>query len=410
MSVTTNPRVQTGFQGEGRHIFMCRKYPFEILRSSHYPTPNENLIDENFVHKINLTQTHLNCENYQLGGNMMRIVGKVCTTVQTVANGAIVGTMQLKATVVRDLKLLFGTEALPGQVLCEKLRKYETSRDLTELRSMKTAPKKKKTGKLSKSEIKLQIKTEPTKKIDAKVIDDDSVSLKSNLHTFLAKFNPYRSKTKTPTAKAFQELNQPKLPQEPTKCRSSNKISQHVNHFEPPDCTCHNPASSQDLCMSNLNAYYEMINDKSDNSDSYISYNWEGFRELVSKQTFDDIPEENEASDAEESDETHDSEEFDETNDHEGDLDDSEHDATGDHPSDGSQDIKPTSTELVPENSWFPAVRPRLYEDSEGFFRFKRSEEDSELGLPSNFQSCGYGCRGRMCSCVRSYSGYDYWS
>ena len=114
MSVTTTPRVQTGFLGEGRHIFVCKKFPFEVLRSANFPIPNENLIDENFVHKLNLPQTNITCENFRLGDQTVRVVGKICTTVQTIAAGAIVGSMQLKATVVRDLKLLFGTEALPG--------------------------------------------------------------------------------------------------------------------------------------------------------------------------------------------------------------------------------------------------------------------------------------------------------
>ena len=76
--------------------------------------PNENLIDENFVHKLNLSQTNITCENFRLGDKTVRVVGKICTTVQTIAAGAIVGSMQLKATVVRDLKLLFCIEALHG--------------------------------------------------------------------------------------------------------------------------------------------------------------------------------------------------------------------------------------------------------------------------------------------------------
>ena len=126
-----------------------------MLRSSHYPAPNENLIDENFVHKLNLPQTNITCENFRLGNETVRIVGKVCTTVQTVAEGAVIGSMQFKTTVVRDLKSLFGTEALPGQVLSQKLRRFETSENLHELCSMKTSKKKKK-------------KTEPTKIMESK--------------------------------------------------------------------------------------------------------------------------------------------------------------------------------------------------------------------------------------------------
>ena len=51
MSVCDVPRVQAGLQGEGRNVFVSRNYPFEILRSSHFPAPNEILIDENYIHK-----------------------------------------------------------------------------------------------------------------------------------------------------------------------------------------------------------------------------------------------------------------------------------------------------------------------------------------------------------------------
>ena len=106
--------VQTGKCGESRHIFVCRKYPFEMLKSPNFPASNETLIDEDFVHKVQLAQTNITCENYRYAGQNLRIVGKISTTVQAVANGVPVGNMQLKATVVRNLKSHFLTEALPG--------------------------------------------------------------------------------------------------------------------------------------------------------------------------------------------------------------------------------------------------------------------------------------------------------
>ena len=90
----------------------------------------------------------------------MRIVGKISTTVQTVANGLPIGTIQLKTTVVRDLVSLFATEALPGSQLCEKLAKFEIGQDLSILRSMKTNSKK-------PEKIQEHSKPEPTKPNDA---------------------------------------------------------------------------------------------------------------------------------------------------------------------------------------------------------------------------------------------------
>ena len=73
------------------------------------------------------------CENFQYAGQTMRIIGRISTTVQTIVDGIPVGNMQLKATVVRDLKSLFGTEALPGEQLRGKLAKFEKSQDISEL-------------------------------------------------------------------------------------------------------------------------------------------------------------------------------------------------------------------------------------------------------------------------------------
>ena len=202
-------RVKTGNYGEGRHVFVCRKFPFEMLRSPNYPSQNETLIDENFVHKVKLDQTNVTCENFRFAGQNLRIVGRISTTVQTVANGVPVGNMQLKATVVRDLKSLLGTEALPGAQLREKLLKFETSQDLSELRTMKLKDRKQKIHlKHSKPE---PTPTELPKEIESSYIE-----------SFLAKFNPYRPKSLSTTTfdselKIQKYLSEPESPS-PTEC------------------------------------------------------------------------------------------------------------------------------------------------------------------------------------------------
>ena len=197
--MSSTPRVKTGLQGEGRHIFVCKKFPFEILRNAY--SPNENLVDENFVHRLNLNQSNLTCENYRIGSETVRIVGKISTTVQIIAEGAIVGSMQLKANVVRDLKLLFGTEALPGHVLSQKLSKFENSENLNELRSMKTKPNAKKTEptKKIKSTKKNECEVSPDKKesitndCDMTQHENAAKSSDSYLQSFITKLNAMKS-------------------------------------------------------------------------------------------------------------------------------------------------------------------------------------------------------------------------
>ena len=150
---------------------------------------------------MNLNQSNLTCENYRVGSETVRIVGKISTTVQIIADGAIIGSMQLKANVVRDLKFLFGTEALPGHMLSQKLSKFETSENLNELRSMKTKPNAKKTEPTKKSkstkknecEVPLDKKESITNDCDKTQHENAANSSDSYLQSFISKLSAMKS-------------------------------------------------------------------------------------------------------------------------------------------------------------------------------------------------------------------------
>lgn len=425
MSTTTTPRVQTGFLGEGRHIFVCKKYPFEILRSSTFPAPNENLIDENFVHKLNLTQTNITCENYRLGSETVRLVGKVSTTIQTVSEGIVIGSMQLKATVVRDLKLLFGTEALPGLQLSEKLSKFETSRNLHELCSMKTKSKKK------------NVKTEPTKIMKSKEIAKpfhqpkkslnlDQHDKESYFQSLVTKLNDIKTEIteslpsfrSSPTIKPYQEDPHHNIAPEYSNDTTVNDDT-HDDLDSLPD---YDIPPQPELCEDSdaddtENALSEPCVTPSRSPRPALEQGYNGVWHYPGEKTpplldSPSFPSWKAALDQE----------------------------YGGQKSPKSSVSTPQSTN---SQHWYrdrnqkTHVKCSLAEDANNLFKMKRlSHVDLPHGplwcrelcqyldpryrpvqcgytgkdLPSNFIACSYSCTGAWCSCVASYSGRDYWS
>ena len=420
MSVTTTiPRVETGFLGEGRHIFVCKKFPFEILRSANFPTPNENLIDENFAHKLNLMQSNIMCENYRLGSETVRLVGKISTTIQTVSEGVVIGSMQLKATVVRDLKLLFGTEALPGLQLSQKLSKYETSRNLHELCSMKTKKK--------------NVKTEPTKikklKEIAKPVDQskkpanlDKHSKESYFQTLVAKFNDMRTEINE-SLPSFGSYQGPK----------PNQESPHHN-IAHDDLASDTPTDDEvnddlDSLQSDIPPQPELCEDSDDEENAEPCVTPTRLSQPVLEQGYNGVwhyP-------GEKTPPLFDSPSFPSWK------------AALDE--EYGRQKSPTSNVSTPQSSksqhWYKDrnqkthAKSSIAEDPRNLFRMKRlSHVDLPHGplwccelcqhlkprylpvqcgytgkdLPDNFMACSYSCTGAWCSCVASYSGRDYWS
>ena len=110
-----------GGQGEKEFVFSCKGRPFSCLTSPNFPTPPATFIDYNLVRDLRLRMTDLQCAKLLYGGQKMRILGKISTTVQCIADGSPAGNMHIKAMVVQDLYTSFDTHSIAGSKLSEKL-------------------------------------------------------------------------------------------------------------------------------------------------------------------------------------------------------------------------------------------------------------------------------------------------
>ena len=104
---------------EEEHIFSCRGRPFAVLVSSFLPTPPAALIDYELVRDLKLKMTDIQCKKFSFGGNKLRILGSVSTSVQCVHEGRLIGNHHIRARVVSDLNKTFDTHCIAG----DKLRK-----------------------------------------------------------------------------------------------------------------------------------------------------------------------------------------------------------------------------------------------------------------------------------------------
>jgi len=92
-----------------------------ILTAPLFPVPAFTMVDFNLVRDLNLRMTEMQCSKFFYGGQKLRILGKVSTTVQCIVDGAPAGTLHLKAHVVQDLYKLFDVHSIAGTKLSHKL-------------------------------------------------------------------------------------------------------------------------------------------------------------------------------------------------------------------------------------------------------------------------------------------------
>jgi len=107
--------------GESEFVFACKGRPFCVLTAPQFPTPAFTMVDHKLVRELGLTMTDLQCVKMRYGGQNLRILGKISTSVQCIVDGAPVGNMHLKAHVVTDVYQLFNTYAIAGVKLADKL-------------------------------------------------------------------------------------------------------------------------------------------------------------------------------------------------------------------------------------------------------------------------------------------------
>ena len=96
-------------------VFAVRNRPFAVLCSSSLPTPAATMIDHNLVMELGLKMTDLQCKKICFAGRKLRLLGKISTTVQCIKDGKIFANIQLRASVVEDLKIVIDSHCIAGQ-------------------------------------------------------------------------------------------------------------------------------------------------------------------------------------------------------------------------------------------------------------------------------------------------------
>ena len=113
-----------------------------MLTAPQFPTPAFTMIDHNLVRELRLTMTDLQCVKMRYGGQNLRILGRISTSVQCIIDGVPAGNVHLKAHVVTDIYQLFNTYAIAGVKMSERLN-GEPSQHVPETSTEPTKPKKK---------------------------------------------------------------------------------------------------------------------------------------------------------------------------------------------------------------------------------------------------------------------------
>ena len=95
--------------------------PFGSLVSPHLPTPSSTLIDYNIVRNLGIKMTDLQYTKFAFAGNKLRILGKVCFTVQTIHEGLASGSIPFRANVILDLSKHLEVDSVAGVKLERRL-------------------------------------------------------------------------------------------------------------------------------------------------------------------------------------------------------------------------------------------------------------------------------------------------
>jgi hypothetical protein len=110
-----------GLNGDKEFVVACKGRPFSILTTPLLPVPTVTYLDYNLVRDLNLRMSSLQCRKLFYGGEKLRILGQISTTVQCIINGSPLGNIQMKCHVVEDLKKYFNTHGIAGEKLSKKL-------------------------------------------------------------------------------------------------------------------------------------------------------------------------------------------------------------------------------------------------------------------------------------------------
>jgi len=122
--VLAKPKITSyneGKMGDKEFVVSCKGRPFSILTSPNFPTPSVTYIDYDLVSDLHFKMCDLQCRKLCYGGQKLRILGTISTTVQCIIDGAPAGNLQFKAFVIEDLRKLFDTHSIAGVKLSKKL-------------------------------------------------------------------------------------------------------------------------------------------------------------------------------------------------------------------------------------------------------------------------------------------------
>ena len=109
-----------GDAGE-EHVYTCQGHPFTVLNSKILPTWEDSLIDYDFVRKVGLKLTSIQCRRVTFGGHTLRIMGRVKATVQCVQDGRSLGEVKIDAKATTDILHRFDTYMIAGRKMKKKL-------------------------------------------------------------------------------------------------------------------------------------------------------------------------------------------------------------------------------------------------------------------------------------------------
>ena len=110
-----------GRQGDKEFVLACKGRPFSVLTAPNFPTPAVTMVDYNLVRDLKLRMTDLQCAKLHYGGQKLRILGRISTSVQCISDGVQSGNLHFKANVVQDLYQCFDTHSIAGTKMSEKL-------------------------------------------------------------------------------------------------------------------------------------------------------------------------------------------------------------------------------------------------------------------------------------------------
>jgi hypothetical protein len=91
-----------GLNGEKEFVVACKGRPFSLLTTPQLPTPPVNYVDYGLIQDLRLRMTDLQCRKLFFGGEKLRILGHISTSVQCIVNGSSFGNVHFKAYVIEE--------------------------------------------------------------------------------------------------------------------------------------------------------------------------------------------------------------------------------------------------------------------------------------------------------------------